>query len=102
MVTAAAWKPFRAGMMMKETMVSRSLKESVFRSRVDQRILKTTSDDDGAEVRVERRLLTYATVVIRGLDFRHVEVMPIFHFSLVASSSDLSGGHNVLLRLLEL
>ena len=56
--------------------------ESAFRSRVVQRILRTKSDDDSVVMRVERRLLTYAPFVIRGLDFRHVEVMPSFILAL--------------------
>ena len=57
--------------------------ESAFRSRVNQWILKTRrDDDDGVVMRVERRLLTYTPFVIRGLDFRHVEVMPTFIFAL--------------------
>ena len=61
----------------------RIFEESAFRSRVDQRILKTKrDDDDGVVMRVTRRLLTYAPFLIRGLDFRHVEVMPIFILAL--------------------
>ena len=83
MVTAAAWKPFRAGMMMKETMVSGSLKNQLFVLKVHHMTLKTRrDDDDGAAVRVNRMLLTYTSVVIRCLDFRHVEVMPVFSSAL--------------------
>lgn len=61
----------------------RIFEESAFPSQVDQRILRTRSDgDDGAAVRVTKILLTYAPCVIRGLDFRHVEVMPIFNLAL--------------------